>query len=239
MDHTDLQQALDYRFRDASLLELALAHSSWTNERGLDQHNERIEFLGDAVLELCVSNTLYRRFPDAREGDLTRLRSQLVNTRILARLARTCGVDEVLRLGRGEEQQGGRQRDALLADAMEAVLGGVFLDGGFDAARAVIERLFTGLWPNTVEPASRKDFKTLLQEATQRLLHVLPVYVLIDSVGPEHDKVFTVNVSLPDGRTWTGKASSVRRAEHEAAKTALSALLGREGHATSRVPEEQ
>lgn len=224
MDQVSLQHALGYAFRNPSLLELALSHSSWTNEHGLEHHNERIEFLGDAVLELCISDTVYRLFPDAREGDLTRMRSQLVNTRVLARLARKCGLDTTLRLGKGEEQQGGRQRDALLADAMEAVLGGIYLDGGFEAVHAAVSRLFAGLWPDSVEPASRKDFKSRLQEATQRLLRALPVYTLVDSTGPEHDKMFTVTVSVPDGRVWTSRASSVRRAEHEAARLALCEL---------------
>jgi ribonuclease-3 len=225
MAESDLQEKLGYAFRDAHLLDLALTHSSWANERGLAGHNERLEFLGDAVLELCVSAALYALFPEAREGDLTRLRSQLVNTRVLADIARQCGLDAALRLGKGEEQQGGRRRDALLADAMEAVLGGIFLDADFSAAKTVVERLFAGHWPESVEPAGAKDFKSRLQEATQRLLRVLPVYALTGSAGPEHDKTFTVAVSLPDGRTWTGQASSVRHAEHEAARKALADLM--------------
>lgn len=228
MSETSLQQALGYTFHDAALLDRALSHSSWANERGLYEHNERMEFLGDAVLELCVSAALYTLFPDEREGNLTRLRSQMVNTRILARLARQCGLDAALRLGRGEEQQGGRQRDALLADAMEAVLGGIFLDADFATVQAVVNRLFAGHWPDAVEPASTKDFKSRLQEATQRLLRALPVYVLTDSEGPEHDKMFTVTVCVPDGRTWTGQASSMRHAEHEAARKALMALTAAE-----------
>ena len=228
MTVADLQQALGYTFFDVALLDRALSHSSWANERGLFEHNERMEFLGDAVLGLCVSNALYRMFPDAREGNLTRLRSQLVNTHILASLARQCGLDAVLRLGKGEEQQGGRQRDALLADAMEALLGGIFLDSDFATVRHVVDRLFAGHWPDCVEPASKKDFKSRLQEVTQRLLRALPVYVLTDSEGPEHGKIFTVAVSMPDGRTWMGRASSVRHAEHEAARKALEALTAAE-----------
>lgn len=228
MDTALLQQILGHTFSDATLLDVALSHSSWTNENGLTQHNERLEFLGDAVLELSVSTALYMRFPDAREGDLTRLRSQLVNTRILANLARKIGLDEALRLGKGEEQQGGRQRDALLADTMEAVLGGIFLDGGFEVVQAVIGRLFDGQWATTAETSVKKDFKSRLQEVTQRILHALPVYMLTGSTGPEHDKVFTVNVAVPDGRIWTGRASSLRRAEHEAAKQALLELVGRD-----------
>jgi len=224
MDGLSLTRALDYTYRNDDLLELALTHSSWSNEHHVEGHNERIEFLGDAVLELCVSEALFRRFPAAREGDLTRLRSQLVNTGVLARMARHIGLDRRLRLGKGEEQQGGRQRDALLADAMEAVLGSIFLDGGFAAAQTVIERLFGGMWPEAVEPARQKDFKSRLQEATQRILRSLPTYSLVESEGPEHDKTFTVRVDVADGRLWYGHASSVKRAEHEAARLALADL---------------
>ncbi len=222
-----LFDALGYRFQNPRLLELALTHSSWSNEHHLEEHNERIEFLGDAVLELCVSESLYSSFSRAREGDLTRLRSRLVNTRMLAELARHIGLDGALLLGKGEEQQGGRQRDALLADAMEAVLGGIFLDGGFEAAQSVVRRLFARNWPDRVEPEEAKDYKSRLQEETQRLLRSLPTYTLVASEGPEHDKNFTVRVDVSDGRSWIGRASSVKRAEHEAARQALE-ILARE-----------
>ena len=224
MEGLGLKRTLDYTYSNEDLLELALTHSSWSNEHHVEGHNERIEFLGDAVLELCVSEALYRRFPAAREGDLTRLRSQLVNTGVLAHMARHIGLDQRLRLGKGEEQQGGRQRDALLADAMEAVLGSIFLDGGFVAAQTVIGRLFAHIWPEAVEPARQKDFKSRLQEATQRILRSLPTYSLVESEGPEHEKLFTVRVDVADGRTWYGHASSVKRAEHEAARLALAEL---------------
>ena len=225
MEHTPFTTILDYDFQNPHLLHLALTHSSWSNEHHVEEHNERVEFLGDAVLELCVSRFLYDRFPQAREGDLTRLRSALVNTRMLANVARRIGLDIVLQLGRGEEQQGGRQRDALLADALEAVLGAVFLDGGFEAAGAVIDRLFSEQWPKQIASSDvQRDFKSRLQEVTQRLLRSLPVYVLLDSEGPEHDKRFTVRVTVSDGRFWIGTASSMKRAEHEAARQALDAL---------------
>ena len=224
MEHTPFTTILDYDFQNSHLLHLALTHSSWSNEHHVEEHNERVEFLGDSVLELCVSRFLYDRFPQAREGDLTRLRSALVNTRMLANVARHIGLDIVLQLGRGEEQQGGRQRDALLADALEAVLGAVFLDGGFEAAWTVVDRLFTGQWPKQIESSSARDFKSRLQEVTQRLLRSLPVYVLLDSEGPEHDKRFTVRVAVSDGRFWIGTASSMKRAEHKAARQALEAL---------------
>lgn len=139
-----LQDRIGYRFKDESLLVLAVTHSSWANEHSAgNAHNERLEFLGDAVLEIAVSAQLFARFPDAREGELTRLRSSLVNEATLAVIARKLHLDDCLRLARGEENQGGRQRDSLLSDAMEAVFGGVFVDGGIEKARAVVERLYT------------------------------------------------------------------------------------------------
>lgn len=217
-----VEKALGYVFQKPELLHLALTHSSWANESGdTAEHNERQEFLGDAVLELCVSWELFTRFPGAREGDLTRLRSQLVSTRALAELTRELGLDLCLRLGRGEESQGGRQRDTVLSDALEAVLGAVFEDGGHDAARRVVGHIFARRWPETVTATPAKDFKTLLQETTQRLHKDRPVYVLVGSHGPEHAKRFEVRLDLPDGKSFTATGQSLKRAEQEAAQTAL------------------
>ena len=151
------------------LLIQALTHRSFSHEHPGTSNYERLEFLGDAVLEIAVSAQLFARFPDAREGELTRLRSSLVNEATLAVIARKLHLDDCLRLARGEENQGGRQRDSLLSDAMEAVFGGVFVDGGIEKARAVVERLYTDLWPKNATKVRRKDFKTKLQEATQRI----------------------------------------------------------------------
>ena len=220
-----LQQKIGYSFNDSTLLELAVTHSSWANEHAAgERHNERLEFLGDAVLEIVVSARLFQLFPDAREGELTRLRSNLVNEGTLASIARTLHLDACLRLARGEENQGGRQRDSLLSDAMEAVFGGVFIDGGMANARAVIERLYAELWPHSAENIRRKDFKTKLQEATQRISKGLPVYVLEESCGPEHAKIFSVRVHLPDGRQFCASGPGLKRAEQEAAHVALVAL---------------
>ena len=164
----NFQERLHYHFRDKSLLLLAVTHSSWANEHGTgNAHNERLEFLGDAVLEIVVSAQLFARFPEAREGELTRLRSSLVNESALACLARELHLDKELRLARGEENQGGRNRDALLADAMEAVFGGVFLDGGMDRAREVIENLYEHRWPQDTSGTRRKDYKTKLQRPSR------------------------------------------------------------------------
>ena len=225
-----LQDRIGYRFKDESLLVLAVTHSSWANEHSAgNAHNERLEFLGDAVLEIAVSAQLFARFPDAREGELTRLRSSLVNEATLAVIARKLHLDDCLRLARGEENQGGRQRDSLLSDAMEAVFGGVFVDGGIEKARAVVERLYTDLWPKNATKVRRKDFKTKLQEATQRISTGLPVYALEDSYGPEHAKIFSVRVDLPDGRQFRASGPGLKRAEQEAAHVALVALGEEDG----------
>ena len=221
-DYSALEQALGYTFTDARLLVTALTHSSWINENKTSaQHNERLEYLGDAVLELCVSWELYSRFPHSREGDLTCMRSRLVSTGALASLARELGLESWLRLGRGEDGQGGRHRDALLSDAFEAVLGAVFTDGGYEAARCVVGHVFGAHWPRTADAQIPKDCKTRLQEFTQRLFKERPVYTLVGSHGPEHAKLFEVRLELPDGTSFTSQGNSVKRAEQQSAHNAL------------------
>ena len=220
-----LERELGYVFQDAALLVEALTHSSFANEAddGV-RDNERLEFLGDAVLSLCVSSELFVRFPDAQEGDLTRLRSRLVNASTLAALAREIGLDEHLRLGKGEENQGGRSRDTLLGDAFEAVLGAVYEDGGFAPARELVLRLFAERWPRTPGGEIWKDCKTRLQEITQQTHHGLPSYTLLAVRGPEHARLFEVHLLLPDGRSFSAEGPSRKRAEQEAARNALRAL---------------
>lgn len=221
-----LQARLGYVFRQQNLLWLALTHSSWANEHSSNprEHNERLEFLGDAVLELAVSTFLFRFYPDSREGDLTRMRASLVNESSLAELARRLHLDEMLRLARGEENQGGRQRDALLSDCMEAVLGAIYLDGGFQSTLLIVEHIFDEKWQNLPGINTRKDFKSKLQEVTQKEYQGLPLYTLEGVDGPEHAKLFLVKVELPDGRTFTAEGQSLKRAEQEAARVALTTL---------------
>ncbi|KUG27505.1 ribonuclease iii [hydrocarbon metagenome] len=217
-----LQNDIGHVFSDRSLLETALTHSSHANEAADPaEHNERLEFLGDAVLELCVSEELFSRFPKAPEGALTLMRSKLVSEPALAELARGCGLDRCLRLGKGEETQGGRNRASLLSDALEAVFAAVFLDGGFDAARRSIRTVFSGVWPETLVEPKSKDYKSRLQELTQKRYKARPVYSLADSRGPEHEKMFEVRLTLPDGLEVTASGSSVKKAEQMAAKKAL------------------
>jgi len=224
----ELQDKLGYRYKNPELLVRALTHSSYANERHME-HNERLEFLGDAVLELCISNVLFFRFPRAAEGHLTRLRAALVSEPTLARLARSLTLGDYIFLGRGEEQQGGRDRDAVLADTLEAILGSIYLDSGYDGAFECISALFEELIPERVEvlPAS-KDFKSRLQEKTQGLFRARPVYSLLDSYGPEHEKIYRVQVELPDGTGIEARAGSVKKAEQKAASRALKHLEGRE-----------
>lgn len=214
-------------FADKDLIEAALTHSSYANERGgPERNNERLEYLGDAVLELTVSRELYLRFPEVREGELTRMRARLVNMGALARVAGELGLGPLLLLGRGEESQGGRERKAILSDVFEALLGAVFVDGGFDAAAAWVARAFEGRWPKRVDSQRAKDAKSALQEVTQKRWRERPVYSLEGSEGPEHAKVFRVRVTLPGGGSYAATGQSVKRAEQEAAEQALKDLEG-------------
>ncbi|MBI4804232.1 MAG: ribonuclease III [Desulfovibrio sp.] len=218
-----LQESISYRFGQVKLLATALTHSSFANEQGCD-HNERLEFLGDAVLELAVSEELFNRFPNAPEGALTKLRAKLVSMPSLADLAKTLGLESYIYLGKGEESQGGRERDSLLSDALEALLGAVFLDGGYEAAKHVVLGLFTPRWPQEVEPPKTRDYKSRLQELTQREHKSRPIYRLLGSTGPEHEKLFEVEICLPDGRTVLARGTSVKKAEQAAARQALEIL---------------
>ncbi|MUM76695.1 ribonuclease III [Pseudodesulfovibrio sp. F-1] len=224
MDIGDLQQSIHHRFAQVKLVRAALTHSSYANEQEGDGDNERLEFLGDAVLELCVSEEGYRRFPDAPEGQLTRIRSQMVKEKSLAAIARELGLHRHILLGRGEELQGGRDRDALLADAFEALMGAVFLDGGFEAARRTILHIFKNRWPRPEMLPETKDYKSRLQEVAQERFRDRPVYMLAGTSGPEHEKIFMVDAALPTGEVFRGISTSVKRAEQEAARLALETL---------------
>jgi len=223
-DLGDLEAILGYQFNDRSLLVAALTHSSFGNEQGVGINNERLEFLGDAVLEVNISEKLYLQFPNEREGSLTRMRAKLVSASKLADLAEKCNLGTYLRLGKGEEAQGGRIRPSLLADAMEAVLGAFYLDGGHDRATDLLTRLYADEWPQLSVLRKGKDFKTRLQEITQGHYHALPSYFHLSSTGPEHYKIFQVQLQLPAGQIFTGKGTSMKRAEQDAARQALDFL---------------
>jgi ribonuclease-3 len=227
-EYLRLQQGIHYRFSQVKHLTTALTHSSWANEQqDTAQDNERLEFLGDAVLELCVTEELFKRFPQAHEGQLTKIRSNLVKEKSLATIANELGLDEFLLLGRGEESQGGRTRSSLLADTMEAVLGAVFLDSDYATVKQLILRLMKEKWPEHADIESRKDYKSNLQEQTQLLFKERPVYHLTGTVGPEHGKIFQVKIILPEGEEFEAEGTSLKKAEQNAAKTAMDYLKDR------------
>ncbi|CCO23848.1 ribonuclease III [Maridesulfovibrio hydrothermalis] len=220
-----LQQGIHYRFSQVKHLATALTHSSWANEQAVPvEDNERLEFLGDAVLELCVTEELFKRFKDAHEGQLTKIRSKLVKEKSLAAIALELELNDFLLLGKGEEAQGGRTRSSLLADAMEAVIGAVFLDGGYPEAHSFILRIFDDKWPQTCKIESSKDFKSKLQEVTQAMFKERPTYVLTGTKGPEHEKVFMVRLNLPNGEIFESDGTSLKKAEQTAAARALEHL---------------
>ncbi len=221
----ELENIIGYHFNNPNLLKKALTHSSYANEIDPSlKNNERLEFLGDAVLELCISEELFYRFPKSREGGLTNVRSHLVNEQSLANLARNLQLQDYVFLGRGEECQGGRERNAILCDALESIFGAVFLDGGYDQAKKLVNRLFEPLWPKRISQPVKKDYKSRLQEITQGRFKERPCYRLQNSSGPEHAKTYTVDLRLPNGKHFQAQASSVKKAEQLAAKEALESF---------------
>jgi ribonuclease III len=219
---TPLEKRLGYRFRRPELLEQALTHRSWAHEREAAEHYERLEFLGDAVLGLIAAEELFRGHPELPEGELSKRKSFLVSREVLARRGEELGLGELLRLGVGEERSGGREKVSLLADAVEAVLGAVYLDGGLDAARTTIAGMFSsGLARPGGGPT---DAKTVLQETVQARGWPLPAYRLVEQAGPDHAKRFTVEVFLRGEPAGRGHGRSKKVAEQEAAAVALAAL---------------
>jgi ribonuclease-3 len=215
-----LQQRTGYRFRDPSLLSRALTHRSY----GTD-HNERLEFLGDAVLSLAISSLLYQRFGGSDEGDLTRVRAHLVREDSLHRMALALGLPEILRLGEGEARGGGARRASILADALEALIGACFLDGGFEAASGVVQRLFGEIIETTDLSSWSKDPKTELQEWLQGRRLPVPVYRIRATRGQAHAQTFEVECAVAAlNLTEAGEGRSRRAAEQEAARRMLEAL---------------
>ena len=221
----DLETAIGYRFRNISLLQNALTHSSYANERWHNSllSNERLEFLGDSVLGMLVADFLYRSFPDRPEGELTRMRADMVCEQALAAAANRIGLGEHLQLGHGEEQGGGRTRESILADAMESVIAACFLDGGLDAALKIVRQFILVEVP--VKKLHNADYKTALQELVQQKKNQTLSYSLVGQSGPDHDKKFDVEVSLNGTVVGKGSGSSKKRAEQMAAKTAIEALF--------------
>lgn len=219
---TELERAIDYRFGDHKLLLQALTHKSYSNESPVGApHNERLEFLGDAVLDLVISQDLFNRYPELPEGELTRIRAETVSEKSLSRLARSLELGPLLRLGRGESKSGGADKDSLLADGLEALLGAVFYEGGYPAAEAVILPLFGRQLERAAHRAEGSDYKTRLQELFQSRYGHPPEYVMTRIEGPDHQRVYTVEVRQQGRSIGRGQARTKKGAEQAAAEQAL------------------
>ncbi|MCL1795333.1 MAG: ribonuclease III [Clostridia bacterium] len=221
MEVQALMQALGHVFRDSGLLCLALTHPSATN-RGGKENNQRLEFLGDAVLQLCVSEALFSRYPQKDEGSLTRLRAAIVREESLADAARRISLGEYLRFDHGEAMSGGRDKSSVLADALEAVLAAIYLDAGIDAARKACIRVlgdFSGV-------RTAHDWKSSLQEKEQADGHDAPVYRVVSEEGPPHARVFYVEAQLQNGARGVGRGLTKKQAEQEAAHAVMEAGTG-------------
>jgi ribonuclease III len=218
--HDAVERALGHRFVRPDYLGLALSHRSFGTG---DPNNEKLEFLGDAVLSLAMSHLLMEQFPDAREGELSKIRASLVNAEVLARRARGMDLGRWLRLGKGEEKSGGREKPSILAAAYEAVLGAVYLDGGYEAAFRVVQAHFAGDVSEHLRVGLR-DYKTQLQEITQRLFRETPAYTLVEESGPDHEKQFVSEIVIAGRTRGRGVGRSKKTAEQAAAMEALAAL---------------
>lgn len=230
----ELENLIAYRFNDVSLLERAVTHRSWAYEQtaggGESEtrrlQNETLEFVGDSVLGLAIAEQLYLRNPERSEGDLTLMKHHLVSSDSLAEIAKQIGLGRFVRLGKGEEKSGGRDRKTLVANAFEAILGAVFFDGGYIQARAVVTKLFADQLKE-VTPGSSLDYKTLLQETLQAQKRKAPVYTVIKTEGPSHNRRFEVEATWDKGSA-RGSGVSIKSAEMEAASAALTELRAEE-----------
>lgn len=222
-DFTSFQEQLGLKFNDPALLRQAFTHRSYLNEhRGeVDVHNERLEFLGDAVLELISTHFLFEKFPEKTEGDLTSYRAALVNAVICAEIATNLGMNDYLLLSRGEAKDTGRARGILLANAFEALIGAIYLDQGYEAARAFISKHLFPKIDDIVKHKLWRDAKSALQEKAQDMHSATPYYSVIKETGPDHDKQFVVGVYIKDALIAQGEGKSKQDAEQSAARAAL------------------
>ena len=222
----EVEKTIGYSFRKTALLKRALTHKSFANENKLppEEQNERLEFLGDAVLELAVSELLMEKYPNYSEGDLSKLRAAIVNEKQLASFAREFRLGDLLYLGKGEELTSGREKPSLLADAYEAVLGAIYLDRGFAKAAQVIRKHYQKLLDHTPSEDIYKDYKTELQEKSQSLYRSVPRYRLAAESGPDHDKTFQIELLIRGEVMGRGEGRSKKEAEQMAAREALQKL---------------
>ena len=224
-DPSGIEQILQYEFKDKNLLQEALRHSSFVNELGDPQlrDNERLEFLGDAVLNLIVGHILMSSYPDLKEGDLSRSRANLVNESQLAKMARLFDLGLYIQLGKGEVQTHGREKNSILADTFEALMASIYLDGGFDAAYQIIETNFQPLIEHLHSAVNNHDYKSQLQEKVQVEHGSIPDYRIMREDGPDHDKTFWVAVNVLDIEAQ-GSGKSKKAAEQDAARKAIEIL---------------
>lgn len=226
-DFSELEEKLQYRFQSTEFLHEALRHSSFVNEQPLSdlRDNERLEFLGDAVLNLSIGHLLMVKDQELAEGDLSRIRAGLVNESQLADLARSLGLGNHLLLGKGEMQTNGRDKNSILADAFEALMAAIYLDGGFDSVFQIVEKQFAPLLVGISAPSAGFDYKSQLQELVQVSHHQIPRYKVVEQSGPDHDKTFRMVVQVC-GIQAEGEGKSKKLAEQNAARRALEMLIG-------------
>lgn len=222
-DFSILEKQINIQFKDKELLRQAFTHRSYINEHKNSsfEHNERLEFLGDAVLELASTSFLFKKYPKRNEGELTSFRAALVNTNTLSEVASKLGFNDFLLLSKGESKDTGRARQYILADTFEAMIGAIYLDQGYDAAYTFIDTNLLVLTDEIVKTGSWIDAKSYFQERSQEVLSVTPLYETIQEEGPDHNKYFTVAVKIKDETIATGKGKSKQEAEQEAARNAL------------------
>jgi ribonuclease III len=229
VETADLERKLGYFFTRRDLLVTALTHPSAA--AAADTHYERLEFLGDAVLDLAIADLLMRQFPKAKEGPLSKERASIVNGRTLALKAQEIGLGRKLRLGKGEEKSGGREKISILAAAFEAVIGAIYVDGGLAPAQSVVETLFVG---DIGGPAAERDYKTELQEIAYRRFHAPPVYELVAARGPDHAKRFTTRIRIAGRELGVGEGGSKKQSEQAAAREALDRIEKERGEQQRR-----
>lgn len=222
-----IEEIVGYTFGEPELLQEALTHKSHAFENGSARHNERLEFLGDSVLAAVVAEHLFVIHPDDDEGRLSKIKAHLVSRATLARWAEDIGLGRFMRLGAGEESTGGRNRPSILSNALEAVMGAVYIDGGYDKAKRFIHRCFL----DQTEKFEESDYKSCLQEIVQKRHKVPPSYQLLETTGPDHDKTFLVRVKIGSRRMGTGKGKTKKEAEQAAAQDALETMARSPGKA--------
>ncbi len=220
----EVTTSIQYKFKDLALLKKALVHRSYVNESVREEHNERLEFLGDAVLELIITEHLFRTYPNRPEGELTSFRSAVVRTESLAAASRELGLGEFIFMSKGEEATGGRNRDYILANTYEALLGAMYMDAGLKQCEKLVESTLLGKIPEIVEKRLDIDPKSKLQEISQEKYKYTPTYTVIKEEGPDHERIFTVQAIINEKGMGTGSGKSKQEAEQAAALTSLQML---------------